>query len=670
MADSAEPLWVPPESRARASNIERFRKASSGAHGISERDTPELHRWSMENPEDFWSSLFDYLLPGVDRVGPAIAPSEALGATEWFPGTRLNVAEIILNGSTAGRGNLPDTDVMFVSVDETGRRQELSRGDARRAVGRIASALRAEGVATGDRVAAWMPNVVTTNLVMLAAASIGAVFSSASPDFGADGVLDRFCQIEPKVLVAADGYTYGGTPHDRRGELSKIVSGLNNLNRCVILPFLSDEPDVPGGPLVVGWDEWLEPHDPADPEYVPAEFDHPWYILFSSGTTGVPKCIVHRAGGVLLQHLKEQQLHCDVKRGDRVCYFTTCGWMMWNWLASMPASGATVVLYEGNPFHPGPGRLWELVQREQLSFLGVSAKYLDAVKKSGFVPAESVDLSSLKTLASTGSPLAAETFDWVYEAVAPGCGSSGLHLASISGGTDLCGCFVGGDPTKPVWSGEIQGPQLGMGVDVLADDGSSASAGERGELVCAGAFPSMPLGFWNDGPLGEVGPRYSAAYFERFDGLWAQGDFATWTEHGGVVIHGRSDTTLNPGGVRIGTAEIYRQVEQIPEVLESLVFGREHDDDVSIVLLLRLADGQDLSDELLADVKNRIRSGCSPRHVPAEVMAVSDLPRTRSGKLAELAVSDIVNGRTVRNTAALANPESLEAIASRFSSTK
>jgi acetoacetyl-CoA synthetase len=428
----------------------------------------------------------------------------------------------------------------------------------------------------------------------------------------------------------------------------------------VVVPFLDDDPALPGG--AVAWDDWLAPHAGAAPHYEQLPFDHPWYVLYSSGTTGAPKCIVHRTGGVLLQHRKEHALHLDIRPGDAVAYFTTCGWMMWNWLASVPASGATAVLYEGNPAHPGTGRLWDLVAEEALSLLGVSAKYVDAVRSSGHRPAEETDLSSLRTLASTGSPLSPEAFEWVMDAVAPGCGPDGLHLASISGGTDLCGCFVLGDPTRPVHTGEIQGPGLGMAVDVWDEGGAPAGVGHRGELVCSAPFPSTPLGFWGDGPLGAVGPRYRAAYFERFPGVWAHGDFATWTPHGGMVIHGRSDTTLNPGGVRIGTAEIYRQVEGVDGVEEALVFGQEVDDDVRIVLLVRLAAGLELDDGLVDTIRRRVREGCTPRHVPAVVVAVEDLPRTRSGKLAELAVSDAVNGRTVRNTTALANPECLRAI--------
>ncbi len=664
-----DPLWTPSVERTAATAMDRFRRSVAAELRHDLDDPVSLHRWSVESPEEFWGRLFDGLVSSVQRRGPALAVGgSGAFATSWFPEERLNVARLILEGA-AGASVVDPDSVMLVSVDERGRRRELSRAEATAEVGAIAAALRAEGVGPGDRVAVWLPNTDVAMLVMLAAASIGAVFSSTSPDFGVDGVLDRFTQIEPTVLVAADGYTYGAKHFDRRPQLAEIMAGLPSLRRTVVLGFLDPAPDLSalqefGTPVDFG--AWVAPHEGTAPEFADLPFDHPWYVLFSSGTTGVPKCIVHRTGGVLLQHLKEHQLHSDIGPGDRVCYFTTCGWMMWNWLASVPASGATAVLFEGNPFHPGPARLWELAESEALTFLGVSAKYIDAVAKAGYVPAEAVDLSALRTIASTGSPLSPEMFAWIYDAVAPGCADGGLHLASISGGTDLCGCFVGGDPTRPVYSGEIQAPALGMAVDVWDVDGNPVPPGERGELVCTAPFPSTPLGFWGDGPLGELGPRYRSAYFERFPDVWAHGDFASWTDHGGMVIHGRSDTTLNPGGVRIGTAEIYRQVEQVPEVLESLVFGKEVDGDVEISLLVRLVEGAELGDEMVADIKTRIRTGCTPRHVPALVLAVEDLPRTRSGKLAELAVSDRVNGRDVRNTSALANPESLDAIAALF----
>lgn len=660
-------LWTPPARRVEESQLVDFARIATGSFD----DYETLHAWSVAEPQAFWAAAWEYLMPSVPSNGPALVPGSSMEAAAWFPEVRCNVAERILTGDSnpAGRPAATGADLL-VAVDERGRRRSISRAVAAEVTAEVAAALRAAGVQEGDRVAAWMPNTIETVLVMLGAAAIGAVFTSCSPDFGAAGVIDRFGQVEPKVLVAVDGYTYGGNGIDRRSELGEIIDGLAALEHVVVVGFLDDDPDLSlldrkgagSRAKVLHWDDWLDPHRGAVPEFAQLPFDHPWYVLYSSGTTGVPKCIVHRTGGVLLQHLKEHRLQLDVRAGDSVCYFTTCGWMMWNWLVSSPASGATAVLYEGNPFHPGPQRLWELAAAEQLALLGVSAKYLDALVQSGFSPGSDLDLGALRTVASTGSPLSPETSAATMKLLAAGVGPDGLHLASISGGTDLCGCFVCGDPTSPVHAGELQRPALGMAVDIARDDATSAEVGERGELVCRSPFPSMPLGFWGDGPLGTVGERYRSAYFERIDGVWAQGDFATWTSHGGVVIHGRSDTTLNPGGVRIGTAEIYRQVEQVPSVVESLVFGREVDNDVRVVLLVRLADGVALDEELVAEIRRRVRDGCTPRHVPSQVVAVEDLPRTRSGKLAELAVADQVNGRPVRNTTALANPECLEEI--------
>ncbi|MFP5321087.1 MAG: acetoacetate--CoA ligase, partial [Acidimicrobiia bacterium] len=514
-------------------------------------------------------------------------------------------------------------------------------------VGAMAAALAAEGVGEGDRVVAWLPNGIEVVVAMLGAAALGAVFSSTSPDFGAGGVLDRFGQIEPTVLFAVDAYDYGGRTFDRRDARAEIVAGLPTLRRTVVL---GDD-----------WEAFLAPHRGAAAPLDRRSFHHPWYVLYSSGTTGKPKCIVHATGRVLLQHAKEHQLHSDLSAGDRLLYVTTCGWMMWNWLVSALASGVTIVAVDGNVAHPSPGRLWDLVDEHGVDLLGVGAKYLDAIANQGYAPAEHHDLISLRTLASTGSPLSPERFAWVYEHV-----KADLHLASISGGTDLCGCFVLGDPTSPVHAGEIQRPGLGMAVDVWSEGGEPLPPGERGELVCTRPFPSQPLGFWAD-PDGE---RYRKAYFDRFGdardgfGVWHHGDFASWTEHGGVVIHGRSDTTLNPGGVRIGTAEIYRAVEGIDGVAESLVFGEEVDGgtDVRIVLLVVLDAGVELDDELRARIAEVVRTSCSPRHVPRRIVAVADLPRTRSGKLVELAVADAVNGREVRGTEALADPDVLWAV--------
>jgi acetoacetyl-CoA synthetase len=628
----------------------RFASAARRDHGFGE-GFEALHAWSVNDRAAFWGRIWEFCDVVGDRGGEVLRAGGPMSTERFFPGTSLSVAENLLRGSGEA----------LVAIDERGVRRSRTFAELAERVARLAGALSDLGVEPGDRVAAWLPNALEAVEVMLAATSIGAVFSSSSPDFGVNGVVDRFGQIEPKVLVAVDGYRYSGKDFDCLERLDSIVDALPSLVATVLVSnvrvarrdvsqYLDYESMVAGG-------------RPVEPRRF--DFDHPWYVLYSSGTTGVPKCIVHRTGGVLLQHVKEHRLHCDIRPGDRVLYFTTTGWMMWNWLVSVLASGATAVLFDGAPTHPDASRLFDIVDAESVTLLGVSAKYIDSVRKAGLAPRRTHSLHTLRTVCSTGSPLSPEGFEWVYESV-----SADVHLASISGGTDLCGCFVGGDPTRPVWSGEIQGPMLGMATDVA--DESGASMRDRphvpGELVCRVAFPSMPLGFWGDGTPGvpdpdRPGPKFTAAYFDRFAGMWAQGDFASWTNHGGVVIHGRSDTTLNPGGVRIGTAEIYRVVEQHPQILESCVFGQDHDNDVRVVLLVRLADGVQLDDDMVQDVKARIRAACTPRHVPALVLQVRDLPRTRSNKLVELALADAVNGRPVRNSEAIANPECLAEIA-------
>jgi acetoacetyl-CoA synthetase len=527
----------------------------------------------------------------------------------------------------------------------------LTWSELRGEVAALAWVLRAEGVGPGDRVAAWMPNVPETVVAMLAAAAVGAVFTSTSADFGVSGVVDRFGQTEPVVLVAADGYRYAGRRVDCLGRLAEIRRQLPSVRATLVVGHLDPEPDLGQLPGVRRWDEALDRHrdDPLEPVALP--FDHPLYVLYSSGTTGMPKCIVHRAGGVLLKHLGEQRHHSDIVAGDRVLYFTTCGWMMWNWLVSVLGCGATIVLYDGNPAFPGSAALFDVADRYDLTHLGVSAKYLDGAMGSGLRPVDSHRLSSLRTVLSTGSPLSPAGFTWVYDAV-----KADVHLASISGGTDLCGCLVAGDPTRPVHAGEIQAKALGMAIEVFDDDGRPLGPGGKGELVCTRPFPSMPLGFWVD----DNGSRYRAAYFERFDGVWAHGDYAAWTDHGGMVIFGRSDATLNASGVRIGTAELYRVVEALPEVDEALAIGQEWDRDTRIVLFVRLADGVGLDDDLRAVIRRELRERCSPRHVPAVIAEVADIPRTRSGKIVELAVADVVHGRPVKNLEALANPEALD----------
>jgi acetoacetyl-CoA synthetase len=505
-------------------------------------------------------------------------------------------------------------------------------------------------VRPGDRVAGYLPNLPETIIAALGAAAVGAVWSSCSPDFGVQGVLDRFGQIEPRVLVAADGYFYGGKHHDVLGRLEAIVRALPSVEHAVIVPYADTAPTITGVPRSRMWVDWMGTGPVPELTFEQLPFNHPLYILYSSGTTGVPKCIVHGAGGTLIQHLKEHQLHCDIRRDDRVFYFTTCGWMMWNWLVTSLASEATLLLYDGSPFHPTGAVLFDFADATGMTLFGTSAKFIDALNKAGLSPIDTHRLDTVRTMTSTGSPLAPESFTFVYEHI-----KRDIHLASISGGTDIVSCFVGGVPIAPVWKGEIQGRGLGMKVEVFDDEGRALGVGEKGELVCTMPFPSMPVGFWND----PDGAKYHAAYFEKYPNVWRHGDYAALTEHDGVIIYGRSDAVLNPGGVRIGTAEIYRQVEQLDEIVESLVIGQQWEGDERIVLFVRLKEGASLTPELEDRIRRRIREHTSPRHVPARIVAVTDIPRTRSGKIVELAVRDVVHGREIRNREALANPEAL-----------
>ena len=612
----------------------------AAAHGHA--DTVSLHAWSVAEPEAFWAAVWDDLGVVGERGEPIVHRGIALHDTRFFPDARLNVAENLL----AHRGDEPA--LVFHSENGTDVRS-ISRDELRLMVGRFQAALVRAGVGEGDRVAAWLPNIPETCAVMLAAAAIGATFSSASPDFGVDGVVDRFGQVAPKVLFACDGYLYGGRTHDRLAPLAEVRAALPSLALVVVVPFFGAGTTGQVADAVL-LDEFLAGVDEQEPEFARLPFDHPWYVLFSSGTTGRPKCIVHRAGGVLLKHLVEHRLHCDVRPGDRVFYFTTAGWMMWNWLVTGLASGAALVLYDGSPFHPDGNRLFDLADDTGITLFGTSAKFIEAVATAGLRPADTHDLSTVRTITSTGSPLSPEGFETVHQAI-----KRDVHLASISGGTDLCGCLVAGDPTAPVWAGEIQGPALGLDIDVVDDDGNPAPPGVRGELVCRNAFPSMPLGFHDD----PDDRRYRAAYFERFPGLWHQGDFAEWTDAGGIVIHGRSDATLNPGGVRIGTAEIYRQVDKVPEVVEGVVIGQQSGGDTRVVLFVVLRDGVVLDDALVERIRATIRAGATPRHVPAVIGQVTAIPRTRSGKIVELAVRAVVHGEEIDNTEALADPEAL-----------
>jgi len=642
MATCEAPLWTPDPARKAASQLVAFMGEANRRHGAGCTSYADLHAWSIARPDLFWDLVWDFAGIVGEKGGTLLRDPDRMPGARFFPDAKLNFAENLLRRNDDGEA------LVFQGEDKVTLR--LSWAELNALVSRLQQALAAAGVGVGDRVAAMMPNRPETIALMLATASLGAVFSSCSPDFGERGVLDRFGQIEPKVFVTVDGYWYNGKPIAIGDKLKAIAGQLSSAKTVVIVPYLGGAEalaaDLPGGVVL---ESFLAPYAPRPVAYQRLPFDHPLYILFSSGTTGVPKCIVHGAGGTLLQHVKEHRLHCDVRRDDRVFYFTTCGWMMWNWLASGLACEATLILFDGSPFAPAPNVLFDLAQRERVTLFGTSAKFIDACKKAGLEPAATHDLSALRLITSTGSPLAAESFDYVYRAI-----KSDVHLASISGGTDIVSCFVLGEPTAPVWRGEIQAPGLGMAVDVWSEEGKPIRQ-EKGELVCTRPFVSMPVMFWND----PDGRKYRAAYFERFPGVWCHGDFAEWTKHGGMIIHGRSDATLNPGGVRIGTAEIYAQVEQIPDVVEAIAIGQDWDNDVRVVLFVRLKDGLVLDDALRNTICARIRAGASPRHVPAKIVQVADIPRTKSGKITELAVRDVVHGRTVKNTEALANPEAL-----------
>ena len=607
-------------------------------------DSVELQHWSTGNIARFWDTVWDHVGIIGDKGDRVFVPGESLTTARFFPDARVSVARNLLDG----RGVDPDSPAILYRRED-GYSRDLTWSELRSQVAAATAALRAEGVGAGDRVVAWMPNRPETVVLMIAAAGIGAMFSSTSADFGVAGVVDRFGQIDPVLLLAADGYPYGGRNFDRLAPLSEIREALPSLRRVVTVPNLEPRPDIASIPDAISWDDFLAAGDGAALSDEAFPFDHPLFILYSSGTTGPPKCILHRAAGVLLKNMQEHQHQVDIRPADRVFYFTTCGWMMWNWLANALASGAGIVLYDGNPFHPSPNRLFDLIDRDRITLLGVSAKLIDAARQTGIRPRQTHDLATLRTICSTGSPLSPEGFDWVYREV-----KEDVHLASISGGTDLCGCFVGGDPTLAVWSGEIQGAALGMAVEVYDDTGLPLD-GPTGELVCREPFPSIPLRFWND----PDGSKFHSAYFDKFPGVWTHGDYANWTPRGGMVIHGRSDATLNVAGVRIGTAEIYRQAEEVPGVLEAICVAQKWERDTRMLLFVRLEEGRELTEDLIEEIKGRLRRNCSPRHVPALVLQTADIPRTRSGKITELAVTAVVNGGAVKNTEALANPEAL-----------
>lgn len=637
----SEIVWRPSADFIRSTAMNRFRAFCEGRASGPIADYAALHSWSVAEPAAFWDAVWDFSGIIGDKGARIIEPAEHIKDVRFFPDARFNFAENLL----AKRG--AEDAIVFWGEDRVASR--LSWDQLRDLVSRLQQALGAVGVAPGDRVAALLPNIPEAVAFMLAAVSLGATWSSASPDFGPAGVVDRFGQIEPTVLLTCDGYFYAGKTFPMAEKVVAIAAKLPSLRAVVVVPYL-DVADTAGNDKTVSLDAFLAPYEAHEPHFLKLPFDHPLYILFSSGTTGVPKCIVHRAG-VLLQHAKEHRLHGDIRPGDRVYYFTTLSWMMWNWLVSALACGAAVMLYDGSPFHPTGDIILGYAERERFTLFGTSAKYIDALRKSGIRPIDTRDLTSIRTICSTGSPLAPANYHFVYEAV-----KHDVHLASVSGGTDIVASFVTADPMGPVRVGEIEVPALGMAVAIWDDDGRPVPPGVKGELVCINPFPSMPLGFWND----PDGSKCHQAYFDRFENVWHHGDFAEVTANGGYVIHGRSDATLNPGGVRIGTAEIYAQVEKIDEVAEALAIGQAWDFDTRIVLFVRLKPGTDLDADLITRIKTTIRAGATPRHVPALVLAVPDIPRTKSGKITELAVRDLVNGREVKNRDALANPEALD----------
>ena len=637
-----EPIWSPGPVRRQTANIRRFMELARTELDPGIHEYRDLHRYSIENPAEFWRAVWGFCEIVGYSGNEVVTDLDKMPGAKWFPGARLNFAENLLR--------YRDDQPAILFKSETGATAEFSYRDLYTAVAQTASALKATGVEAGDRVAGYMPNLPETVIAMLAATSIGAIWSSCSPDFGIDGVVDRLGQIKPKVMFCSAAYSYNGKTHDCLDKVKSIVKAIPSIEKTIVVPYVNPQAKLKKIRGAVWLDDFVD-KNAREIDFVRLPFDHPVYIMYSSGTTGIPKCITHGAGGTLIQHLKELVLHTNLRRSDRICYFTTCGWMMWNWLMSSLAVGATMVLYEGSPFYPSAAAMFDLIDEFSITVFGTGAKAISGWEKAGLKPRESHQLNSLVTLLSTGSPLSPESFDYVYREI-----KQNLCLSSISGGTDIVSCFVPGCPIIPVYRGEIQCAGLGMAVEIRRDDGSEAAIDETGELCCALPFPAMPVFFWDD----DDGSKYKAAYFEKIPGIWAQGDFAKKTENGGYVIFGRSDATLNPGGVRIGTAEIYRQVENLDEVLESLCVGQQWDDDVRVVLFVKLREGITLSDELQDRIRKAIRQKTTPRHVPARIVQVADIPRTISGKIVELAVRNIIHGRPVKNIDALANPETLD----------
>lgn len=629
-------LWQPDQERMQQSNLQHFMAEVNRFHGLQLHSYAQLYQWSVEKTTRFWPLVWQHC--GVKgELGNIVAENrQEMQRTRWFPDSRLNFAENLLRRQ--------DDTPAIISRIEGNPSQTLSWRELADQVARLAQWLRSQGIGRGDVVAAYLPNIPETVVAMLATTSLGAIWTSTSPDFGEASVVERFGQTRPRVLFAVDGYRYNGKAIDIQDKVAGVVGQIDSIEQTVMIPLLDP-------PLQLGhdWRQILADQPDASLQFEPMAFNDPLYILYSSGTTGKPKCIVHGIGGTLLQHLKEHQLHCDIKPGERIFYFTTCGWMMWNWLVSALASGATLVLYDGSPFYPDGNVLWDFARDEEVALFGTSAKYLDALYKQGYAPIKTHDLPHLRLICSTGSVLSPEGFDYVYQQI-----KQDVQLSSISGGTDICSCFVIGNPLSPVYRGESQGRGLGLAVQVFNEAGQPVQ-GEKGELVCTKPFPAQPIGFWGD----DSGDKYHAAYFERFDNIWCHGDWIELTPTGGILFYGRSDATLNPGGVRIGTSEIYRYVEQLEEVEESIVIGQQWQQDERVVLFVKLKPGLKLDEPLRERIRQQVRQHCTARHVPARILQVDAIPRTKSGKIVELAVREVVHNRPVNNTHALADPEVL-----------
>ena len=638
------PLWTPSEERKKQTNMTQFIAYVNEKYGKEFTSYEELYQWSIDNIPDFWKTMWDFGQIRASREYDIIVDDlNKMPGAQWFIGAKLNFTENLLR--------YRDDNVALIFKGEAQDSIKITYLELYDRVARLAKSLREAGVTAGDRVAGFMPNMMETVVAMLAATSIGATWSSCSPDFGIKAMLDRFGQIEPKILFTANGYSYNGKSFDSLGRITDILKELPSIKKVVVVPYTQEEPDISGLPNAVHYGEFVSKESGLEIEFEQLPFEHPLYIMYSSGTTGLPKCMVQSAGGVLIHHIKELMLHTDVKRADTIFYFTTCGWMMWNWLVSSLSLGATVLLFDGSPFYPDPGALWKLAQDEKITIFGTSARYIAAIENEGVKPGRDYDLTPLKAVLSTGSPLTEEGFEYVYREV-----KEELQLASISGGTDINGCFALGNPIGPVYAGELQCRALGMNVEAFAADGKPVR-NQQAELVCTAPFPSMPIYFWNDPKM----EKYRNAYFEKYPGVWHHGDYIEIREDtGGVIIYGRSDATLNPAGVRIGTAEIYRVVETLEEVTDSIVVGQDWENDIRVILFVKLAQGVQLTEDLVKKIRNTIRANTTPRHVPAKIIPVDDIPYTINMKKVELAVKNVIHGKPVLNRDALANPEALD----------